>query len=265
MLLCIDIGNTNIVLGLYDREQLRYHWRIATNHEKMPDEYAVLLLELFAHSNVALGDIEGTIMASVVPPLTGVFQEVCQGTFGAMPLVVDAGVKTGVRLRVDNPREVGADRVVDAAAAYRLYGGPACVVDFGTATTFAALSAEGDFMGGAIAPGVRTSAEALYRATAKLPRIDLAWPPAVIGRNTVHSMQAGVLFGYVGLVEGMVARFRQELGPEMRVIATGGLATLIAERTRVIDVVDPWLTLKGLRFIWELNQSPHEPRAPMSP
>jgi type III pantothenate kinase len=254
MLFCIDIGNTNVVLGVYEEDELLHHWRVATDDRKMPDEYAVLLLELFAYNDVALADIDGVVMASVVPPLTGVFQEVCQATFGCRPLIVDAGVKTGVRVRYDNPREVGADRVTNAVAACRLYGGPACIVDFGTATTFDAISREGDYLGGAIAPGVHISAEALYRFTAKLPRIELARPPAAIGRNTVQSMQSGLLFGYVGLVEGMVARFRKELGPDMRVIGTGGLAPLIAGETKAIQVVDPWLTLKGLRFIWELNQ-----------
>ncbi|MDI7277828.1 MAG: type III pantothenate kinase [Anaerolineae bacterium] len=255
MLLCIDVGNTNIVLGLYDGDNLRHHWRISTDDHKMPDEYAVLLLELFANGNVRLTDVEGAIVASVVPPLTGTFQEVCQGTFGSPALVVDAGVKTGVRIRTDNPREVGADLVVDAAAAYRLYGGPACVVDFGTATKFSAVSEAGDFLGCAIAPGLRISAEALYRFTAKLPRIDLARPPSAIGRNTVHSMQSGLVFGFADMVEGMVARFRRELGDQMLVIATGGLAPLIAQETNVIKVVDPWLTLKGLRIIWDLNRA----------
>ncbi len=254
MLLCIDIGNTNITLGLYDGDELRYHWRLATDHEKMPDEYTVLLRQLFAYDGARSEEVEGAVVASVVPPLTSAFEAVCRRAIGQAPLVVDAGVKTGVRLRTENPREVGADRVVDAAAAYRLYGGPACVVDFGTATSFMAISGEGDFLGGAIAPGMRISAEALYRFTAKLPRIDLARPPSVIGRNTVHSMQSGVLFGYVGLVEGMVSRFRCELGEEMRVIATGGLASLIAAETPLIQTVDPWLTLKGLRIIWELNR-----------
>ncbi len=254
MLFCIDIGNTNIVMGLYERDELRRHWRVATDAHRMPDEYAVLLWNLFAQGEVALGDVSGTIIASVVPPLTGVFQEVCQALFGAPALVVDAGVKTGVRIRYDNPREVGADRVANAAAVLRFYGAPACVVDFGTATTFDAISRAGDYLGGAIAPGVRVSAEALYRTTAKLPRIDVARPPSAIGRNTVQSMQSGVLYGYVGLVEGMVARFRAELGDDMRVIATGGLAPLIAAETTVIQAVDPWITLKGLRIIWELNQ-----------
>ncbi len=255
MLFCIDVGNTNIVMGLYDGEELRHHWRISTDAHKLPDEYAVLLWNLFAQSAVALTDVDGAIMASVVPPLTGVFQEVCHGLFGRPALVVDAGVKTGVRIRYENPREVGADRVANAAAAYRLYGGPTCIVDFGTATTFDALSREGDYLGGAIAPGVHVSAEALYRTTAKLPRIDVIRPPSPIGRNTVQSMQSGVLFGYVGLVEGMVARFRHELGDDLHVVATGGLASLIAAETKVIQAVDPWITLKGLRFIWELNQA----------
>lgn len=254
MLLCIDIGNTNIVLGLYDGDNLHHHWRVATDADKMADEYAVLLLELFALGNVSLGEVEGAVVASVVPPLTSTFQEVCQATFGRAPLVVDAGVKTGVRIRTDNPREVGADLVVDAAAAYRLYGGPACVVDFGTATKFSAVSGEGDFLGCAIAPGLRISAEALYRFTAKLPRIDLARPPSAIGRNTVHSMQAGLIFGFTDMVEGMVQRFRKELGDSMLVVATGGLAQLIAQETHVIKIVDPWLTLKGLRIIWDLNR-----------
>jgi type III pantothenate kinase len=167
--------------------------------------------------------------------------------------VLDIGVKTGVRVCYDNPREVGADRVANAAAAYRLYGGPACVVDFGTATTFDAISREGDYLGGAIAPGIVISAEALFHYAAKLPRIDLVRSPRVIGTNTVHSMQSGIIFGYVGLVEGMVARFREELGEDMKVIATGGLADLIAGETEVIDVVNPWLTLEGLKIIYEIN------------
>ncbi|MBC7250523.1 MAG: type III pantothenate kinase [Anaerolineae bacterium] len=253
-MLCIDIGNTNIVLGAYNGEKLVSHWRLATVHERMPDEYAMLLLQLLSHGGHDPGEFQGVAMASVVPPLTGTFVELSEAYLGLTPLVVDAGVRTGVRIRYDNPREVGADRVVDAAAAYRLYGGPACIVDFGTATTFDAISAEGDYLGGAIAPGIGISAEALFARTAKLPRIDLARPPRAIGSNTVHSMQSGILFGYVGLVEGMVARFRAELGENMRVIATGGLAEIIARETAVIEVVDPWLTLKGLRMIYELNR-----------
>jgi type III pantothenate kinase len=189
-----------------------------------------------------------------VPPLTPTFQQVCQDYLKQTPLVVDAGVKTGVRVRYDNPRDVGADRVVDAAAVRVLYGTPACVVDFGTATTFDAVSADGDYLGGAIAPGIGIAAQALFERTAKLPRVELTRPPAAIGRNTPHAIQSGLLFGYVGLVEGMVARFKAELGPGTKIVATGGLAEIIARETDVIDVVDPWLTLHGLRIVYELNQ-----------
>ena len=198
----------------------------------------------------------GVIVSSVVPPLTGIFEKISQRYFDQTALVVGSGVQIGVRNLYDNPQEVGADRLVNAAGAYHRYGGPACVVDFGTATTFDALSAEGDYLGGAIAPGIGIAAEALFQRTAKLPRIGLDRPPAAIGKTTVQSMQSGLLFGYVGLVEGMVARFRAELGADMKVIATGGLASLVAAETSAIDAVDPWLTLVGLRLIWERNQDP---------
>lgn len=253
MFLAIDIGNTNIAFGLYQGKELGPRWRIRTIHEKMPDEYGVLMDQLFRHQGCRPDQVTGIAIASVVPPLTPVFVQACQDYLGQSPFIVDAGVRTGVRILYDNPREVGADRVVDAAAVRALYGTPACVVDFGTATTFDAISAAGDYLGGAIAPGVGIAAQALFERTAKLPRVELTRPPSVIGRNTPHSMQAGLLFGYVGLVEGMVARFRAELGPEMKVVATGGLAPLIAAETDVIDVVDPWLTLEGLRLIWGLN------------
>ncbi len=252
-LFCIDIGNTNIVMGLYQDRELVTHWRIATDHRKMADEYAMLILSLFERSDQDPASVEGVIVASVVPPLTGIFEKLSQRYFGQSALVVGDSAEAGVHIRYDNPAEVGADRVVNAVAAYHRYGAPACVVDFGTATTFDALSAEGDYLGGAIAPGIGIAAEALFQRTAKLPRIDLVRPPAVIGKNTVQSMQSGLLFGYVGLVEGIVARFRAELGPDMKVIATGGLAPLIAAETDVIDAVDPWLTLEGLRLIWEMN------------
>ncbi|MFN3763690.1 MAG: type III pantothenate kinase [Anaerolineae bacterium] len=256
MLLCIDIGNTNITFGLYEGATLGPRWRIRTIHDKMPDEYGILMLQLFRHRGYAPEDVTGVSIASVVPPLTPVFEAVSRDYLGQEPLVVDAGVRTGVRIRYDNPREVGADRVVDAAAVRALYGVPACVVDFGTATTFDAISADGDYLGGAIAPGIGIAAEALFARTAKLPRVEIARPPSVIGRNTVQSIQSGLLFGYVGLVEGMVARFREVLGPDMRVVATGGLAELVARETSVIQIVDPWLTLHGLRIIYELNRLP---------
>jgi type III pantothenate kinase len=253
MLLCIDIGNTNITFGLYEGETLGPSWRIRTIHEKMPDEYGILMDQLFGQKGYRPEQVTGAVIASVVPPLTPTFEQACREYIGQAPLVVDAGVRTGVRIRYDNPREVGADRVVDAAAVRALYTVPACIVDFGTATTFDAVSAEGDYLGGAIAPGIGIAAQALFERTAKLPRVELTRPPSVIGRNTPHSIQSGLLFGYVGLVEGMVARFRAELGPETLVIATGGLSEIIARETSAIDVVDPWLTLHGLRITYDLN------------
>jgi len=254
MFLAVDIGNTNITFGLYAGKRLGPRWRIRTIHDKMPDEYGILLDQLFRHQGRRPDQVTGVAIASVVPPLTPVFVQVCRDYLGQEPLVVDAGVRTGVRIRYDNPREVGADRVVDAAAVRALYGVPACVVDFGTATTFDAVSADGDYLGGAIAPGIGIAAQALFERTAKLPRVELTRPPSPIGRNTVQSIQSGLLFGYVGLVEGMVARFKAELGPQTRVVATGGLAEVVARETDVIDVVDPWLTLHGLRIIYELNR-----------
>jgi type III pantothenate kinase len=254
MLLTIDVGNTNITLGLYQGEALGARWRLATDHERMPDEYALQFLGLLSHAGFVPKDLQGISLASVVPPLTGKITEACRRYLLQEPFVVDAGVKTGVRVRYDDPRAVGADRIVDAVAVQRLYGGPACVVDFGTGTTFDAISQEGDYLGGAIAPGIGIAAEALFIRTAKLPRVDLQRPPSVIGRNTVHSMQSGLLFGYVSLVEGMVSRFRKELGPNMKVIATGGLAEVVAAETQIIDIIAPWLTLDGLRILWELNR-----------
>jgi len=253
-LFCIDIGNTNVVMGLYQGEELIAHWRVATDHHRMADEYAMLILDLFQRSGQEPQAVEGVIIASVVPPLTGVFEKLSQRYFHRSALVVDARLHTGVRICLDNPAEVGADRVVNAVAAYHRYGGPACVVDLGTATTFDLISTGGDYLGGAIAPGIGIAAEALFQRTARLPRIELSRPPSVIGKNTVQAMQSGLLFGYVGLVEGLVARFRAELGPEMKVIATGGLAPLIAAETGVIDAVDPWLTLEGLRLVWEITK-----------
>jgi len=196
----------------------------------------------------------------VVPPLTGTFEQACKDYLGCSPLIVDAGTKTGVRVRYDDPKQVGADRIVDAAAAHKLYGGPACIVDFGTATTFDAISGEGDYLGGAISPGIGIAADALFRRAAKLPKVDLQRPPSAIGKNTVQSMQSGLLFGYVGLVEGMIARFRAELGPRMKVIGTGGLAPLIAQETKTIEIIAPWLTLDGLKIIYELNRGALPPR-----
>lgn len=254
MLLCIDIGNTNITLGLYAGETLGPHWRLSTDHGRMPDEFAMQLIGLFNFAGLAPSAVDGVALASVVPPLTGKWVEVCRAYLHCEPLVISAHTKMGIKIRYDDPSAVGADRLVDAVAAYQLYGGPACIVDFGTATTFDALTAEGDYLGGAIAPGIGISMEALFRHAAKLPKVDIARPPTAIGRNTVHAMQSGVLFGYVGLVEGMVARFRAELGPNMKVIGTGGLATLIANETPVIEHIAPWLTLDGLRMVYARNR-----------
>lgn len=253
MLLTIDIGNTNITLGLYEGEELGPRWRLATNHSRMPDEYGIQFLGLLGHGGIKPDQIDGICMASVVPPLTGKIRQACQKYLEREPLVVDAGVKTGVRILYEEPRRVGADRIADAAAVQALFGGPACVVDFGTATTFNAVLKDGDYLGGAIAPGIEVAAEALFTRTAKLPRVEIKRPPSVIGRNTMHAMQSGLLFGYVSMVEGMVARYRLELGDDMKVISTGGLAEVLAPETDVIEIIAPWLTLDGLRIIWGLN------------
>lgn len=253
MLLAIDVGNTQIALGLYNGDEPGPRWRLATDHARMPDEYGILLINLLQHAGVAPGNVHAVAVASVVPPLTSTFTQACAGYLRRTPLVVDMGMKTGVAVRVEDPRQVGADRIVDAAAAQKLYGGPACIVDFGTATTFDAVSAAGEYIGGAIAPGIGIAAEALFQSAAKLPKVEMRRPPSAIGRNTVHSIQSGLLFGYVGLVEGMVARFGAELGPRMKVIGTGWLVDLIATETKVIEIVAPWLTLDGLKIIHELN------------
>jgi type III pantothenate kinase len=253
MLLAIDIGNTNLTLGLYEGSQLGAHWRLATDHNRMPDEYGLQFLGLLQNAGKAPGDIHGISLASVVPPLTGRVVQACREYLKQDPLVVDTGVKTGIKIRYEDPKAVGADRVCDAVAVLKIYGGPACVVDFGTATTFNAITKEGEYLGGAITAGVNLAAESLFARAAKLPRIDLQRPPSVIGRNTIHAMQSGLLFGYVSMVEGMVARFRIELGSGMKVIATGGMAEIIAKETQVVDFIAPWLTLDGLRIIWELN------------
>ena len=254
MLLAIDIGNTNLSLGLYDGKERGPNWRLGTDHARMPDEYGLQFLGLLEHAKCGEDCLTGIVLASVVPQLTARVVQACQEYLKIDPLVVDTGVKTGIRIRYEDPKAVGADRVADAVAVMKLYGGPACVIDFGTATTFNAVTADGDYLGGAITAGVNLAAEALYTRAAKLPRMDLQRPPSVIGRNTVHAMQSGLLFGYVSMVEGMVARFRSELGSDMKVIATGGLAEVVAKETEIIDIISPWLTLDGLRIIWELNQ-----------
>ncbi len=253
MLLVIDIGNTNIMIGVYDGETLSAQWRLSTDHDRMPDEFAMQLLNLLSYAGVSTGDIAGIAIASGVPTLTSRWHRLCQRYFALEPMIVSGRMQTGLTILYDNPDAVGADRVVDAAAAFHKYGGPLCIVDFGTATTFEAITASGEYLGGAIAPGVGVAASALSSRAARLPVVDVERPPSVIGRNTVHSMQSGLLFGYVSLVEGMVQRFTEELGPNTIVVATGGLAPVIAAETDIIDHIAPWLTLEGLKLVHDLN------------
>lgn len=253
MLLTIDIGNTNITIGCYQADKLDCRWRLATDHERMADEYGIQLTSLLRHGEINIRDVQAICLASVVPPLTGRIVQACRQYLQKDPFIIDSTVNIGVSILMDDPTSVGADRLVDAAAVHKLYGGPACIVDFGTATTFDALDKDGNYLGGAIAPGIGISADALFQRTSKLPRVDLVRPPSVIGKNTIHAMQSGLLFGYVAMVEGMVARFRQILGNDMKVIGTGGLAEIVANETKTIEIVAPWLTLDGLQMIWEMN------------
>lgn len=254
MLLVIDIGNTNVTLGLFEKEELVATWRLRTDIRRTSDEFATTLLTLLEQDNILRDTITAAAIASVVPPLTEVLEAVCQKSFGVTPLTIGHETPTGVRVCVDNPAEVGADRIVNAAAAHRIHGGPLIIVDFGTATTFDAVSEEGDYLGGTIAPGIELAAEALYQRAAKLPRIELEFPQRVVGTNTVHAMQAGLMFGYLSLIEGIVARMKTELDGTPRVIATGGLGYVMQGQTKVIEAVEPDLTLQGMRMIWEMNQ-----------
>jgi type III pantothenate kinase len=254
MLLAIDIGNTNIKIGIFDGDELKATWNIATGIHRTADEYGGVLLSLMERKKVSPSKITGIALCSVVPPLLPAFVELCRKYLDSEPLVVEAGVKTGMRIRLDNPREVGSDRVVDAVAAQHLYGKPLIIVDLGTATTFSVVSQEGDYLGGAIAPGVVIATEALYTRTAALPRIRLSRPEQAIGSNTVAAMQSGIIFGHVGLIEGMIRRIEQELGSKAKVIATGGQAYFLAQEMPVIQIVNPDLTLIGLRLIYEMNK-----------
>ncbi len=254
MLLAMDVGNSNVTLGVFDDASLRATWRFATDLSKLPDEYGILMLNLLAQEGITPENIDGAVMACVVPDLEPVFDGVCRRYFKTRPLAIGTGVRTGLRVLYDAPRDVGADRVADAVAAIRSYGAPLIVVDMGTATVFDAIGKEGDYVGGALAPGLGIAAEALFQRTAKLYRVELSRPASAIGRNTVAAMQSGILFGYVGLVEGIVARFREELGGQAKVIATGGYAGLIARETKAIDAVNMDLTLEGLRIIYDMNR-----------
>jgi len=254
MLLAIDIGNTDTTLGVFEDVKLRATWHMATNIHRMADEYAALLLNLLRHQNLDTTDITAVAMCSVVPPLITTYEDLFQRYFHLSPLVVGTGVKTGVSIRIDNPREVGADRIVNSAAAHHLYDGPIIVTDLGTATTFDIVSREGCYLGGVIAPGINTAAETLFMQAAMLPRVELTHPKHTIGTSTVTAMQSGIIFGYVALIEGMIDRIQQELGEKARVVATGGWSTLIAKETAVFEVVNPNLTLIGLRLIYLMNR-----------
>ncbi len=254
MLLAIDIGNSNVVFGVFESDHLREHWRVGTNTQITSDEYAMIVKDLFGLSGFSFGQIDGVIISSVVPPLLPVMASMCRKHLRLDPIVVTSEIRTGIVLEYDNPREIGADRIVNAAAAYRLYGGPLIIVDFGTATTFCAVTGSGAYLGGAIVPGVKISAEALYQRAAKLPRVELAKPKVVIGRDTITAMQAGIIYGYAGLVDGIVARMKKEFADDARVIATGGLAELIASEAASVNEIRPNLTLEGLRMLYDLNR-----------
>ena len=253
LLLAIDVGNTNTVLGVFAGKELKAHWRLTTRRDGTADEYGILLRALFAGADIPLEGVGSVIAASVVPPLDASVEAMCLQLFGSAPLWVGPGIKTGMPVRYENPADVGADRIVNAVAAFEQYGGPCIVVDFGTATTLDAIAAKGEYLGGAIAPGIGISAEALFQRAAKLPRVDVARPKTAIGRNTVASIQAGLFYGYLGLVGEIVRRMRAELGGEAVVVATGGLSHLILAEADFVTHVDPLLTLTGLRLLHERN------------
>ena len=258
MLLAIDVGNTNIVLGVFDEATLVQSWRLQTLRERTSDELGLLVDGLFAHSRIDRVKVRGVILGSVVPPLTGTMRAMVQRYFGVTALLVEPGVNTLMPILYENPAEVGADRIVNAVAAYEKYGNgkgrPLIIVDFGTATTLDAVTAKGEYLGGAICPGVQISADALFQRAARLPRIDVRKPAHVVGRTTVGAMESGLFYGYVGMVEGLVRRMSDELGGHALCVATGGLADVIAPETSLIEHVDPDLTLHGLRIVWERNQ-----------
>jgi len=255
MLFCIDIGNTNIVLGITDTNQILKYWRIRTEKETTPDEMGILATNLFQSAGIKLEDIKNVIVSCVVPPLLNTVEEFCRRYFDIKPMIVGPGLKTGMPIQYDNPKEVGADRIVNAVGAYEKYHTALVVVDFGTATTFDCISREGAYIGGAIAPGVLISSEALFQKASKLPRVEIfAHPKKVIAKDTVSSMNAGIIYGYAGLVDGIVNRIKKESKEELTVVATGGLAPLISDVSETIDHVEEFLTLQGLMIIFKKNQ-----------
>lgn len=254
MILVMDIGNTNIVLGLYQGKELLHHWRLSTNRGATVDEYGMIIHNLFRHVDVGVAEVRDIVVSSVVPQIMNTIEALCAKYMKKEPLIVGPGLKTGLNIRYENPKEVGADRIVNAIAAIELYGPPLIVVDFGTATTFDYIDEKARYLGGAIAPGIGISTEALYQRAAKLPRIDLVKPKSTVGRNSVTSMQAGIIFGFAGQVDGIVTRMREEFESGAKAIATGGLAELISSESRTIEVVNPLLTLQGLQMIYERNR-----------
>lgn len=254
MILTLDIGNTNIKAGVFNGPELVDYWRISTDRTKSSDEYGILLLNLFAHSKIDPA-VDGIIMSSVVPTINFTIEHMCSNYFNQTPMQVVPGIKTGINLKYENPRELGSDRIVNAVAAYELYGGPCIFIDFGTATTFGVVSERGEFLGGAICSGIKLASEALTERTSRLPKIELVKPESVIGRNTVSNMQSGLVYGFIGQVTYLIDCMKRELGaPNAKVIATGGMSRLIASGTDAIDEIDGLLTLKGLRIIYERNQ-----------
>jgi len=259
MLLCLDVGNTNIHLGIFRGAELLAHWDISNNRDRTADELGLLLAQLFGSRGFEPSCLQGAAISSVVPMVTGTIATAVKRRFGVEPFVLGPGADTGIAVRYDNPHEVGADRVANAVGGFAKYGGPLIVVDFGTATTFDAIAADGAYLGGAIAPGLRISIEALSQRAARLPRIDLVRPVHAIGTNTAASMQSGIIFGYAGLVEALVARITREIGGSPRVVATGGLAELIVRETGAVPLVDQHLTLEGLRLLWDRNNAADGP------
>ncbi len=256
MLLTLDIGNTNMKTALFEGSEMKHYWRVSTDRNRTSDEYGMVLSNLLAHNGVERGAIDGIMISSVVPQINFTIEHMCRNYFGIEPMKIEPGVRTGINIKYENPRELGSDRIANAVAAYELYGGPCITIDFGTATSFGCISARGEFLGGAICPGLKLAADALTERTAKLPRFELVKPENVVGRNTVANMQAGIVYGYIGQVTYLVERMKRELGaPGTKVIATGGLATLVAGEAGVIDVMDGLLTLKGLAMIYEKNHN----------